>query len=77
MQILAHSESHIVKLSDGSVGQILSGDIDLTYRRPSCSFLEQRSCRLAWLSQVNCDDGTVVRVRLRATWPEERVKNLP
>lgn len=30
MEILAHSESHIVKLSDGSVGQILSGDIDLT-----------------------------------------------
>lgn len=26
----SHSESHIVKLSDGSVGQILSGDIDLT-----------------------------------------------
>ena len=30
MKILEHSESHIVKLSDGSVWQIFPGDLDLT-----------------------------------------------
>jgi hypothetical protein len=30
MRIFSHSESHIVKLSDGSVWQIYPGDIDLT-----------------------------------------------
>jgi hypothetical protein len=30
MKILDHSESHIVKLSDGSLWQIFPGDIDLT-----------------------------------------------
>jgi hypothetical protein len=43
MNILDHSESDILKLSDRWVWQIYPGDIELTlgrYQPPSCSFLK-------------------------------------
>ena len=79
MKILAHSESHIVKLSDGSVWQIYPGDIDLTLGWLPTTELQlfEINDHVASHGLINCDDGCVVRVRPPGErWPEERVKSL-
>jgi hypothetical protein len=79
MKILAHSESHIVKLSDGSVWQIYPGDIDLTLGwLPTTEIqLFEINDHVASHGLINCDDGSVVRVRPPGErWPAERVKAL-
>ena len=79
MKILAHSESHMVKLSDGSVCQIYPGDIDLTLGWLPTTGLQlfEINDHVASHGLINCDDGSVVRVRPPSErWPEERVKAL-
>jgi hypothetical protein len=79
MKILEHSESHIVRLSDGSIWQIFPGDLDLTL-----SWLPTTEIQLFDINDhvashglINCDDGSVVRVRPPGEpWPEEHVKAL-
>ena len=65
MRILAHSESHIVQLSDGSVWQIFPGDIDLTLNWLPTTELQlfDINDHIAAHGLINCDDGSVVRVR--------------
>jgi hypothetical protein len=79
MKILAHSESHIVKLSDGSVWQIFPGDIDLTLGWLPTTELQlfEINDHVASHGLINCDDGSCVRVRPPGErWPEQRVKDL-
>jgi hypothetical protein len=79
MKILAHSESHIVKLSDESVWQIFPGDIDLTLAWLPTTELQlfEINDHVASHGLINCDDGSVVRVRRPGErWPEDRVKAL-
>jgi hypothetical protein len=79
MTILAHSESHIVKLSDLSVWQIFPGDIDLTLGWLPTTELQlfEINDHMASHGLINCDDGSVVRVRPPGErWPEEQVKAL-
>jgi hypothetical protein len=79
MKILAHSESHIVKLSDGSVWQIFPGDIDLTLAWLPTTELQlfEINDHVASHGLINCDDGSVVRVRPPGErWPTDRVKAL-
>ena len=79
MKILDHSESHMVKLSDGSLWQIFSDDIHLTLAWLPTTELQlfEINDHVASHGLINCDDGSVVRVRpLRERWPEERVKAL-
>jgi hypothetical protein len=79
MRILAHAESHVVKLSDGSSWQIFPGDIDLTLRwLPTTELLLfEINDDVASHGLINCDDGTFVRVRpLGERWPEAKVKSI-
>jgi hypothetical protein len=79
MKILAHSESHIVNLSDGSVWQIFPGDIDLTLSWLPTTELQlfEINDHVASHGLINCDDGSVVRVRPPGErWPDDRVKAL-
>jgi hypothetical protein len=79
MKILDHSESHLVKLSDGSVWQIFPGDIDLTLAWLPTTELQlfDINDHVASHGLINCDDGSVVRVRPPGErWPDERVKAL-
>ena len=79
MKILDHTESHIVKLSDGSVWQIFPGDLDLTLGWLPTTELQlfDINDHVASHGLVNCDDGSVVRTRpLGELWLEERVKAL-
>jgi hypothetical protein len=65
MKILDHSESHIVKLSHSSVGQIFPRDIDLTLGWLPTTELQlfDINDHVASRGLINCDDGSVVRVR--------------
>jgi hypothetical protein len=66
----------MVKLSDGSLWQIFPGDIDLTLAwLPTTEFqLFDINDHVASHGLINCDDGSVVRVRPPGErWPEERV----
>ncbi len=79
MKILVHSESHIVKLSDRSVGGFIPGDIDLTLGWLPTTELQlfEINDHVASHGLINCDDGSVVRVRPPGErWPEERVRDL-
>ncbi|SHL90829.1 hypothetical protein SAMN05444159_7158 [Bradyrhizobium lablabi] len=79
MKILEHSESHIVKLDDGSSWQIFPGDIDrtLTWLPTTELRLFEISDEVASHALINSDDGTRVRVRpLGERWPAARVKNV-
>jgi hypothetical protein len=79
MKILEHSESHIVKLQDGSAWQIFPGDIDQTL-----AWLPTSELRLFEINDgigshalINADDGTRVRVRpLGEAWPETKTKKI-
>jgi len=77
MKILEHRESHIVKLSDGSVWQIFPGDIDrtLTWLPTTELRLFETNDEIASHALVSVEDGTRVRVRpLGERWPEAKVK---
>jgi hypothetical protein len=79
MKILAHSESHMVKLSDGSLWQIFPGDIDLTLAWLPTTELQlfDINDHVASHGLINCDDGSGVRVRPPGERrPDERVKAL-
>jgi hypothetical protein len=74
MKILDHSESHIVKLSDGSVWQIFPGDIDLTLAWLPTTELQlfDINDHVASHGLINCDDGFAVRVRPPGERPRRR-----
>jgi len=77
MKILEHSESHIVKLDDGSAWQIFAGDIDQTLTwLPSTQFcLFEINDEIASHALINAEDGTRVRIRpLGERWPEAKVR---
>jgi hypothetical protein len=79
MKILEHSESHIVKLHDGSSWQVFPGDIDQTL-----SWLPTSELRLFEINDdiashalINTGDGTRVRVRpLGERWPDAKTKQI-
>jgi hypothetical protein len=79
MKILEHSESHIVKLRDGSSWQIFPGDIDQTLTwLPSTELrLFEINDDIASHALINTDDGTRVRVRpLGERWPEVKARKI-
>jgi hypothetical protein len=79
MKILEHSESHIVKMQDGSAWQIFPGDIDqtLTWLPTSELRLFEINDDTATHALINADDGTRVRVRpVGESWPEKTKKIL-
>ena len=79
MKILEHSESHIVKMQDGSAWQIFPGDIDQTLKwLPTTELrLFEINDDIATHALINADDGTRVRVRqLGDRWPESRTKKI-
>jgi hypothetical protein len=79
MKILQHSESHIVKLQDGSAWQIFPGDIGQTLAWLPTSELRlfEINDDIASHALINADDGTRVRVRpLGEAWPEARAKKI-
>ena len=79
MKIREHSESHIVKMHDGSTWQIFPGDIDqtLTWLPTSELRLFEINDDIATHALINADDGTRVRVRqLGEPWPEARTKTI-
>ena len=79
MKILEHSESHIVKLDDGSTWQIFPGHIDYTL-----SWMPTTELRLFEVNDdvashalINSDDGTHVRVRPQGErWPAAKVRHI-
>ncbi len=79
MKILEHSESHLVRLGDGSTWQIFPGDVDTTL-----SWLPGSELRLFEINDeiashalVNSDDGTRVRVRPQGErWPADKVRTV-
>jgi hypothetical protein len=79
MKILEHSESHIVKMDDGSAWQIFPGDVDLTLDwLPTTEFrLFEIGDEIASHAIVNADNGSRVRVRpLGERWPAAKVKDV-
>ena len=79
MKILEHSESHIVKLDDGSTWQIFPGDMDYTLMwLPTTELrLFEINDEVASHALVNFDDGTRVRVRPQhVQWPVTKVKGI-
>jgi hypothetical protein len=79
VKILSHSESHIVKLSDGSVWQIFPGDVDLTLAWSPTTELHLFEINDAVASHglINSEDGSCVRVRPKGErWPEAKVKSI-
>jgi hypothetical protein len=79
MKILEHSESHIVKMHDGSAWQIFPGDIDqtLTWLPTTELRLFEINDEIATHALINTDDGTRVRVRaLGEPWPATTTKKI-
>jgi hypothetical protein len=79
MKILEHSESHIVKMQDGSAWQIFPGDIDqtLTWLPTSELRLFEINDEIATHALINADDGTRVRVRPTGEpWPDKKAKKI-
>ena len=79
MKILAHPESHLVKLGDGSTWQIFPGDIDLTLTWLPATELRlfEINDEIATHALINTDDGTRVRVRpLGEPWPSTQTKKI-
>jgi hypothetical protein len=79
MKIVEHSESHIVKLDDGSTWQIFAGDIDQTLAwLPTTELrLFEINDEVASHALINCDDGTHVRARPRGEeWPMGKLKDV-
>jgi hypothetical protein len=79
MKILQHSESHIVRMEDGSIWQIFPGDIDqtLTWLPTTELRLFEINDEIASNALINTEDGTRVRVRpLGERWPEAKTKKI-
>jgi hypothetical protein len=79
MKIVEHSESHRVKLDDGSTWQIFPGDIDYTLAwLPTTELrLFEINDEVASQALINSDDGTRVRVRPQGEqWPVEKVEDV-
>jgi hypothetical protein len=79
MKISEHSESHIVKMQDGSAWQIFPGDIDQTLTwLPTTEFrLFEITDDVASHALVNAADGSRVRVRrLGERWPDAKTKTI-
>jgi hypothetical protein len=79
MKILAHPESHLVRLDDGSSWQIFPADIGTTLAwLPTTELrLFEINDEIASHALVNSDDGTRVRVRpLGERWPADKVRNV-
>jgi hypothetical protein len=79
MKILEHSESHIVKMDDGSTWQIFPGDVDRTLDwLPTTEFrLFEIGDEVASHALVNSDNGNRVRVRPQGErWPAAKVKDM-
>jgi len=77
MKIIKHTESHMVKLDDGSTWQIFPGDIDHTLMRLPTTELRlfDISNEVASHALIDSDDGTRVRVRPQhEQWPVTKVK---
>jgi hypothetical protein len=77
MKILEHSQSHIVRMHDGSAWQIFPGDIDQTLTwLPTTEFrLFEINDDIATHALINTEDGTRVRVRaLGEPWPDSKTK---
>jgi hypothetical protein len=68
MKILEHSESHIVKLNDGSTWEIFPGDLDhtLTWLPTTELMLFEINDEVASHALINSHDGTRVRVRAQS-----------
>ncbi|WP_029584372.1 hypothetical protein [Bradyrhizobium sp. URHD0069] len=78
MKILEHTESHIVKLDDGSTWRIFPGDIDRTLMWLPTTELKlfEINDEVASHALINSDDGTFVRARPQhEQWPAEEVKD--
>jgi hypothetical protein len=79
MKIVEHSESHLVKLDDGSTWHIFPGDIDHTLAwLPTTELrLFEINDEVASHALISSDDGTRVRVRLQGErWPVEKVEDV-
>ena len=79
MKILEHSESHIVKMQDGSTWQIFPADIDqtLTWLPTTELRLFEINDAIATHALINAQDGSRVRVRpLGEAWPEAKAKKI-
>jgi hypothetical protein len=79
VKILEHSESHVVKLDDGSSWQVFPGDMALTLDwLPTTELrLFEINDEVATHALINSDDGTRVLVRPEGEgWPLEKIKNL-
>jgi hypothetical protein len=79
MKIIKHTESHMVKLDDGSTWQIFPGDIDHTLMRLPTTELRlfDISNEVASHALIDSDDGTRVRVRPQhEQWPVTKVKGI-
>jgi hypothetical protein len=79
MKIVEHSESHIVKLDDGSTWQIFAGDIDqtLAWLPTTELWLFEMNDEVASHALINCDDGTHVRARPQGEeWPMGKLKDV-
>jgi hypothetical protein len=79
MKIVEHSESHLVKLDDGSTWHIFPGDIDHTLAwLPTTELrLFEINDEVASHALVSSDDGTRVRVRPQGErWPVEKVEDV-
>jgi hypothetical protein len=79
MKIIEHTESHIVKLDDGSTWQIFPGDIDHTLMwLPTTELrLFEINDEVASHALISSDDGTRVRVRPQdEQWPVAKVKGI-
>ena len=79
MKIMEHSESHIVKMDDGSAWQIFPGDVDMTLDWLSTTEfrLFEIGDEVASHALVNADDGSRVRGRPQGErWPAAKVKDV-
>jgi hypothetical protein len=79
MKILAHPESHIVQLDNGSTWQIFPGDPDHTLSwKPTTELrLFEINDEVASHALINSEDGTHVRVRPHGDrWPAALVRRI-
>jgi hypothetical protein len=79
MKIVAHSESHIVRLEDGSEWQVFPGDLHLTLDWRPETELEVENIDDEINSHALVASANPNRVRVipaGASWPASKVKNV-
>ena len=79
MKILAHSESHIVRLEDGSEWQIFPGDLDLILNWKPETELKGENIDDDVSSHALASPSDLSRVRVipvGESWPVGEVKNI-